>query len=436
MKTKASSRVFLRAFLFRAFLSSLSVTALSLAVVSSVQASQASPAAAAVNRFGLDFYNRLESDKNVCFSPFSIETALAMVRAGTAGETRAEMDRALYLPAAETNSDASFAALLRSLGQIETESAARAKPSAGWGGNGQSITLRVSNRLFGQEGYPFRESYLALLRDKFGAPLELLNFAADPAGATHHINAWVEERTNGRIADIIPGPLAPSTRLLLINALYLKAPWATEFSSGATVPKLFYLGLGSGAAQTASVATMNGKLQLGYAKRDGYTLVTLPYNHPDLQCVILVPDAIDGLKGLESKLTPALLEECAQLPPQEIILSLPKFKIAPPTIDLVSILSELGIKRLFQPNAELDPMAAPQNGLPLLFSKVYHKAFISIDEKGTEAAAATVAMALSMGIVRSPTPPIEVKVDRPFLFAIQHRPSGSCLFLGRVVDPR
>jgi leukocyte elastase inhibitor len=178
----------------------------------------------------------------------------------------------------------------------------------------------------------------------------------------------------------------------------------------------------------------------GYAKREGFTAVSLPYAGNDLQFLVLLPDEINGLRALDSKLTAEMLAECAKLETRDVDLHLPKFKIELPTIALARNFEALGMKTAFdQPrgSANFDRMAPRKPNDYLYISQVFHKTFIAVDEKGTEAAAATaVAMMAATALRSPPPPPTEVKVDRPFIYAIQHVPSGVCLFLGRVTDPR
>jgi serpin B len=177
----------------------------------------------------------------------------------------------------------------------------------------------------------------------------------------------------------------------------------------------------------------------GYAKRDGFTAVTLPYNDRELQFVILLPDEAKGLPALEKKLTTPMLAECAKLQAQDVNLHLPKFKFEPPTMNLGEALQGLGMQTAFdlpRGSANFDRLAPRKPNDYLYISAVFHKTFIAVDEEGTEAAAATaVAMAVGASAGQKPEPP-EVRIDRPFLYAIQHVPSGACLFIGRVTDPR
>ena len=395
-------------------------------------------AAKATNEVGVDLYRQLATGaENLCISPYSIDSALAMTFAGADGETRTEMARVLHFPN-DASVPASFSALQRSLEQMSAKTAELVKESKKFGGPSEPITLNIANRLFAQKGYHFREAFLSLIKQNFGGAFEPLDFVADPAGATQRINKWVADQTRDRIRDLIPGgALDKTTRLVLANALYLKAPWASEFSDNATHPEPFHVRAGT----PVDVPMMRKTdKQFGYAKREGFTAVSLPYAGGDLQFLVLLPDDIDGLRGLESKLSGDMLAGCAKLEKRDVDLYLPKFKLEPPTITLAKQFEALGMKTAFdQPkgSANFDKIAPRTPDDYLYISQIFHKTFIAVDEKGTEAAAATaVAMLTATGLRSPPPPPIEVKVDRPFVYAIQHVPSGICLFLGRVTDPR
>jgi serine protease inhibitor len=220
-----------------------------------------------------------------------------------------------------------------------------------------------------------------------------------------------------------------------VNALYLKAPWAEVFPGRATQPLPFHVR----GAEATNVATMCVQKSFGYTKTNGVTVVSVPYRGNQLQFLIILPDETNGLARLESELTAEKLASWSGLPNQQVKLFLPKFKMQPPTLALAGALQKLGMKTAFdipRGSANFDRMAPRKPDDYLAISDVFHKTFISVDENGTEAAAATaVAMVRLKGTMR-PEEPVEVKVDHPFLFAIQHRPTGACLFLGHVVDPR
>jgi serpin B len=395
-------------------------------------------AAKATNALGVDLHRQLATgDENLCVSPYSIESALAMTFAGADGETRTEMARVLHF-GNDSGVPASFAALQHSLEEMSAKTAELVKQSKKFGGPSEPITLNIANRLFAQKGYAFREAFLSLVKQNFGGAFEPIDFVADAAAATQRINKWVADQTHDRIRDLIPGgALDKTTRLVLANALYLKAPWVSEFSDDSTQPKPFHVRGGT----PVNIPTMRKTdSHFGHAKREGYTAVSLPYVGNDLQFVILLPDEVNGLHALESKLNSDMLAGCAKLQRRDVDLHLPKFKLEPPTMALAEKFEALGMKTAFdkpQGSANFDKMAPRTPRDYLYISQIFHKTFIAVDEKGTEAAAATaVAMMTATALRSPPPPPIEVKIDRPFIYAIQHVPSGVCLFLGRVTNPR
>ena len=360
-----------------------------------------------------------------------------MTFAGADGKTRTEMARVLHFSENADETHSSFAALQKSLETMAEKTKATIGQSKRSGGPSEPITLTIANRLFAEKGYDFRQSFLALVKNNYGAPLEPLDFSNNPEEARTTINDWVAEQTRKRIRDLIPaGALDATTRMVLTNAVYLKAPWSDPFEKEATKPEPFHVKAGT----PVDVPMMHGRLEgVGYAKHSGFTAFCVPYAGRELNFLVLLPDDVKGLAALEKKLTPDMLAECAKLPNADIILSLPKFKLEPPTVALKTHLETLGMKTAFdepQGSANFDRLAPRKPNEYLYLSKVFHKTFIAVDEEGTEAAAATAAViALATSAMR-PSEPIEVKVDRPFLYAIQHVPSGVCLFLGRVTDPR
>jgi len=395
-------------------------------------------AAKATNEVAVDLHRQLATgNENLCVSPFSIESALAMTFAGADGETRMEMARVLHFPSDASAVAASFASLQHSLEEMSIKTAELVKKSKEFGGPSEPITLNIANRLFAQKDYDFRQNFLSLVKQDYGAAFEPIDFTVNPAAAAQHINKWVANETRDKIRDLVPvDALNKLTRLVLANALYLKAPWADAFSEKTTQPELFHI---RGSAPV-NVPMMRKTARFGYVKREGLTAVSVPYVGNDLQFLVLLPDEINGLHALESKLTAEVLAQCSRLEAQDVDLRLPKFKLEPPTIALAENLQALGMKSAFdipRGSANFDKMAPRKPNDYLYISNVFHKTFIAVDEKGTEAAAATAVVMMRATAIRGPKPPpIEVKVDRPFIYAIQHVPSGVCLFLGRVTDPR
>jgi len=391
----------------------------------------------ATNQLAVDLHRQLATgNDNLCVSPYSIQNALAMTFAGADGDTRTQMAQVLHFPGEASAVGTSFASLQHSLEEMSAKTAELAKKSKEFGGPSEPITLNIANRLFAQKDYDFRQNFLSLVKQDYGAAFEPIDFVADPAAATQHINKWVADQTHDKIRDLIPADaLNKLTRLVLANALYLKAPWADPFSEKTTQPELFHIRGGA----PVNVSMMRKTARFGYAKREGFTAVTVPYLGDDLQFLVLLPDEINGLHEVESKLTAEVLAGCTKLEAQDIDLRLPKFKLEPPTIALAEKLQALGMKSAFdipRGSANFDKMAPRKPNDYLYISNVFHKTFIAVDEKGTEAAAATAVVMMRATSMRGPKPPpIEVKVDRPFIYAIQHVPSGVCVFLGRVTDP-
>ena len=374
------------------------------------------PAAASTNAGGLNIFgvaaNR--SPGNLCISPFSIESALAMTYAGAGGDTKTQMAAALEFPAGSAALAASFQALNSSI----TESAERA---------GKDTSLHLANRLFGAKGFAFREAFLGTCKDKFGAPLEKMDFKSDPPAAAARINAWVEKQTETRIRDLIPpNAITRDTTLVLANALYLKTPWADEFNK---VDDMAFL---VGGKTKTAVPAIGRTGSFGYRKADGFTAVGVPFRGGQFQFLILLPDQVGPMPALTAKSLDA------DLPRAEVDLALPKFRIAAPTLPLGEILRSLGMKSAFdipRGSADFDGIAPRRPDDYLSISDVFHKTFFDLDEKGIEAAAATAVVMMRATGMPAREEPVVVRIDRPFYFAVQHVPTGACLFLGKVVDP-
>ncbi len=406
-------------------------------LVVSASAAESETAARAVNSLGLDLHRQMPETGNVCLSPYSIQSALGMTYLGASGVTQEEMARVLHLPKDKEALGESFAALNEALEEARNNSANQVAQSKKYGGPAEALKLSVANRLFGQTGYEFRETFLSGVKSHFGAPMELMNFSKDHVGERQNINRWVEKQTQKRIRDLIPeGGLSADTRLVLVNALYFKAAWSDDFNAQATAPMPFHA---EGAKSTVQVPTMGKQKYLQYLNGRGFQAVTLPYAGNDLHFLLIVPDEINGVSDVEKKLTPETLLACAKAEYREVVLHLPKFKITPPTVSLREVLQKMGMTTAFdkpEGSADFDAMAPKKPGDYLRISEVFHKTFIELDEKGTEAAAATAVTVMAGAAVVEKPKPIELKADRPFLFAIQHAGSGACLFFGRVSDPR
>jgi serpin B len=397
----------------------------------------------ATNAVGIDLYRQLAATSrvpNFALSPYSIQSALALTYAGAAGDTRTEMARVLRFPADNTPLQSDFAALRTALDDAAAKTiplaAARTTPTQ----RTDPLEWNAANRLFGQPGYPFRESFLTLMNDGFAAPLQFANFVANAEGARLTINDWVAGQTKQKILDLIPsGGVNGATRLVLVNALYLKAPWDMPFSTFSTFPRAFH----PTPTTTRNVPTMAMSGAFGYAAEQGLTVVTLDYLGSDLQFVIVLPDTGQTTETAAARLTPEHFARWAKLggpSRREVALTLPKFKIPGMTVSLAAALKSLGMATAFDHptrSANFDGIAPRRLELNdyLFIEDVFHQSFVAVDEAGTEAAAAT-AVVMAVPISAGIPPRLSVQVDRPFLFAIQHRASGACLFLGRVSDPQ
>jgi len=376
-------------------------------------------AARSINQLGLQLLQAWPGPAdNLCLSPYSITAALAMTYPGSAGETRAQMSKALEFPRDPETLASSFQALDGLLAETPDD---------------PDVALRRANRLFGQAGYPFRPPFLSLLAEKFSAPLEETDFATGYNEAKKTINTWVEEQTAGRIQDLLPdGSLDEETRLVLVNALYFKAPWVEEFAPGATTERPFTLADGN----EVPVPMMRQTSRMGYLALDGATVIALPYRGLPFQFLAILPN--QPIAEARELLSPELFERCAEIPSARVTVQMPKFRLEPPTMNLTDLLGSMGMPSAFdrpRGSADFDAMAPRRPNDYLFISGVYHKTFIELDEKGTEAAAAT-AVAMMRATSIDMEEPVEVNLDRPFFYAIQHKPTGALFFLGRLMDPR
>ncbi|HWY24951.1 MAG TPA: serpin family protein [Nevskia sp.] len=372
------------------------------------------------NAFGFELYQRLRTQPgNLVVSPASIMTALAMSWGGARGETAEQMRRALHL-------EGSPADAMRASGELARQLQDPNRP----------IKFRIANRLFGERTYPFEQPYLDATRLAYGAPLEALDFKGSAETARRRINAWVEQQTEQRIRDLIPaGGLNAETRLALVNAIYFLGDWASPFKKEATHDAAFF----TAAATQKDVPTMHRQDSLRFAQRDGVKALELPYKGGNMSMLLLLPDRVDGIGALEQSLDPDQLEQLLRsLQPQMVRVSLPKFEIDPAaSLSLGQLLQGMGMSLAFDPQrADFSGIAQPPDPQDRLYlSKVFHKAFVRVDEKGTEAAAATaVVMERAMAAMR-PLPVVEFKADHPFLFFIRDNATGMILFSGRVMEP-
>ena len=371
--------------------------------------------AAAVNRFGVDLLapDLGEGRSNVALSPWSIATALAMVRVGAVGTTAAEIDKVLHV-----DDPGTFPASMRAL----ADALATRNGTFGQGDNARAVELSAADRAFLQDGLQIEAPFLGELARSYQATVGLVDYEKDTEGARKEINAWVGKQTHDRIPALIgPGVLEALTRLVLVDAVYLKADWQIPFEHNATAPAPFHA-----AAGDVAVPFMNGE---GRGRSgDGWKSAVLPYADGHLAMTLVLPDA-----GRFDDVTKRLAADGVGLfdggQPLDInVLSVPKFDFGS-SMSLADRLARLGMPTAFTDRADF---SAITRSTRLELSHVLHQANITVDEKGTVAAAATAVVARATS---APASFERLVFDRPFLFFVRDVPTGATLFAGQVTDP-
>lgn len=368
--------------------------------------------------FGFDLFQELRnSDGNLFYSPYSISIALAIAFAGARGDTETQMEDVLYFSLGQERLHPTFNAL-------DLKLASRNELPEGWEGEG--FALNIANSTWGQTGHSFLSGFLDVLAEDYGAGLRLLDFMSAPEAARNMINDWVSDETEGKIEDLLPpGSVDSATRLVLANAIYFNAPWQYPFEEEATHDSTFTLLGGS----EVTVPMMEQEQLLAYAEGEDYQAVELPYNGRQLSMLILLPQ-VDSFHNFEESLTSEQFTSIVtSLETRNVHLKMPKFTYEL-DFSLKDTLSGMGMVDAFQLGvADFSGM----DGTRFLFiGDVVHKAFVSVDEAGTEAAAAT---AVIMPTIGPPTSPVVITIDHPFFFAIRDIETQAILFLGRVLNP-
>jgi len=363
--------------------------------------------------FAVDLYGKLRTrEGNVCFSPYSISTALAMTYGGARGETEKQMAQTLHFNLPADKLHPAFAALEASLNAVQQK--------------GQ-VKLAVANSLWPQKGFKFLPDYLALCRKCYGTSIKPVDYLEHTEAARKTINDWVTSKTNRKIVELLkPGVLNNSNVLVLVNAIYFKGNWDSQFEARYTKDELFHVS----SEKTVTTPLMRQTHDFRYAEFSDKQILELPYVGGDLSMLVLLPRQADGLGNLEAELTVQNLAAwVAKLQSQKVAVSLPKFKITS-EFSLKETLAALGMSDAFiYGRADFSGMDGRDD---LFISAVAHKAFVEINEEGTEAVAATAVM---MGAGAAPPRMSVFRADHPFLFLIRDNRSGSILFLGCVMDP-
>jgi serpin B len=376
--------------------------------------------------FALDLYAAIatDNDVNLLVSPYSISQALAMTYAGAEGQTAEQMASTLHFTLDPGALPAAFQTLNSDLVTRGTADASEYGDPA--------RALQVANGLWGEQTFPFSPEFSQELAEYYGAPLQPADFKNDPEGVRAAINAWVADHTEGKIDGIVPeGALTPDSRLVLANAIYFYGGWLHTFDESATADDDFRLADGS----ATSVPFMYQQEELSYADAGNFQIVDLPYQGSGFTFTVILPDE-GQFDAVQSGIDAASLDAAlAQLSSHKIDLYLPKFEFDF-SASLAQTLTAMGMTDAFDPNAaDFSGMLGAGAPEPLVISDVLHKAFISVDEEGTEAAAVTAVIMAAGAGAPSEEEPIELRVDRPFIFLIRDSQTDAILFMGRVMDP-
>ncbi len=369
--------------------------------------------------FGLYGYLAMHND-NLFFSPYSISTALAMTYAGADDDTKAGMAEALNFTLDDEELHSAFNAIAENLEIIAN------KPLNYR--DGQPLKLNVANSLWLEKSLEFNPDYLETVDRYYNAKLDLLNFMGDPNGSRNTINRWIEGETEGRIPELIPqGGITPDTIMTLVNAIYFLASWDDPFEEDLTEDGPFTLF----STVEVMVPMMTQTDYFGYMKGENYQVLSMPYVGRDTSMVIFLPDV--GRYGrFESEMSSEFISEVMDnINPTEVKVTMPKFELRS-SFELAGVLSSMGMGSAFRGGFE--SMLKDPAGGPVFISKVFHEAFVSVDEEGTEAAAAT-AVVMGLGAAPDPPEPVDFKLDRPFIFMIVEDSTNTILFLGRLHDP-
>jgi len=368
------------------------------------------------NAFAFDLYREIVKSQsgNVFISPFSVSTALAMTYAGADGTNASEMADAMHFQANTPEFHLGYGKYLEAL-------EANAK------GN---IQLRIANRLWGEEKYKLVQDFVDLNREAYHSPLQKMDFKNDSEGSRQEINKWVARQTEQRILDLIPpGGITSDSRLVLTNAIYFKGDWLYQFDKKDTKEKKFFKADGS----SLKTPFMNYRGAFDYAENNLAKFIRLPYKGEKQSMVIVLPHETSDMAKVEADMNTGSFQFLAYGYRPEVILALPKFKMTLPLM-MNQPLFNLGMHQAFEDGANFKKMT-PTNDVHI--SSVVHKAFIEIDEEGTEAAAATaVIMTIESISVSEPPRPKEFIADHPFLFYIIDDETQAILFMGRLMEPK
>ncbi len=374
--------------------------------------------------FAFDLHRLLAAKGgNVFASAYSVSTALAMTGVGARGTTAEELRKALHLPEGYAPNYRELAKSVASIPMVREYDNEKQRDR-----QVPAYSLSIANAIFSQQGWKFLDPFRESVAKDFLAEFREVDFAK-PSEARGVINDWVAKKTKDRIKDIVPeGMPTPDTKMALANAIHFKAAWEAEFSEKGTADAPFH----TGAGKDVTSKRMHRVGHYGYTETPDAQIVELYYKSLETSMIVVLPKAKDGLAAIEKAANgDAFAAWMGALASKKVDVQFPKFTVTS-TFELTAPLRELGVKAAFLPSADFSGIVPPPQ--PLYVGAILHKAFVAVDEHGTEAAAATVVM-MRTGSAMQPEDPIPFVVDHPFLFAIRHHPTGTILFLGRIDDP-
>ena len=383
----------------------------------------------ATSDFAFNFYKELakstEKSKNIIFSPLSIYVAFAMLKAGASRNTKHEMETVLK-----------WQKLIEKSGFSDGHSAVRSLLAEVFTPLEKNNTINIANKLWMQKYFCSKscDAFVAKLQRNYNTTLAELNFAEEAEKCRKEINKWVEDKTNDKIKNLLPqGSVTSLTRFVLTNAIYFKSNWKSKFDKKHTIMRDFNTLSGQDGSETKKVPTMYQNAEVyaaGFIPASEYQLLELPYENKDLSMLIILPPSMRDFHAIERSLSTSklnqMLDELYRYPILSFNVYLPKFKVTT-SITLNEKLQKMGMRDVF------DASEADLSGITgykaLYVSSAVHKAFIKVDEEGTEAAAST---GIIVGVKSLP---FQFNINRPFMFMIRHKPTGTVLFMGRVMDP-
>jgi serpin B len=380
-------------------------------------AAAAAKVAQNVNYFAIGLYSGLNNQSgnesaNLLFSPFSISTALSMTAVGAGGITRTELDSELGLSNNSTENNMGFYSVLN--GILPQNSA---------------YNLSVADGVWVEQTFPINQTFVNTLSTYYDALARQTDFINNPTGATTDINNWVANKTNNKIINLIPpGAITALTRLVLVNAVHFKANWSQQFNLQETYNTSFFVS----PIQNVTVPMMHQESGFPYYSNSQLKAIELNYYGSNITMLIILPNLNNGISTVESGLSAGEISGIeANLTDQQVELALPRFNITTQSIPMKSLLISLGIKSAFSSTANFSGINSKTE---LNISQVYHKAFIKVNEAGTEAAAATAVIMGTMAVA-NPVAPQAFNANHPFLFFIMDKKTGTILFMGKEANP-